>query len=87
MENTTIAGILILCSLMLAVMSAWSLNTFIRLNNARKTYNSGDAFEDATHISPLYCKGGLIIASVMLVVSVGIFATTLYQIRSYLYRR
>lgn len=75
-------SLLLICSTMLAIMSAWSLNTFVRLNKARKTYDTGDAFEDATHVSPLYCKGGLIIAIVMLLVSLGLVvasANIIYQ--------
>lgn len=82
MTDNSYLTLLLICSVMLAVMSAWSLNTFLRLRRAKKTYSSGDAFEDATHISPTYLIGGLGISGVMLLTSfflVVISATKVYR--------
>lgn len=65
-------SLLLICSSMLVIMSSWSLNTFVRLKKARKTYQSDDAFEDAVGMSKTYTSGGLIIGIIMLVVSIGL---------------
>ena len=63
-------SISLICSIILIIFSSFTLNTFIRLNNARKTYENDDAFEDATYTSALYCKGGIGISIGMLVLGI-----------------
>lgn len=52
-------------SVLLAIMSAWSLNTFLRLNKGAKNNN----FEETCNVSSTYCKGGIGIAITMLILS------------------
>lgn len=45
---------------------------YIRLNNASKTYPTPDAFENSSHISTAYVKGGETLMILVLVLGVGI---------------
>ncbi len=74
--------LLLITTIILAIMSSWSLNTFLRLKKASKQAVSSDAFEDACHVSTTYTKGGEIIAWSMLVMSLILLGVVLYIIRS-----
>ena len=63
----------------LLILSAWNLNTFIRLKNASKSYDSNQSFEDACHVSKTYVNGGLVIASVMVLFSAILLGWELYK--------
>lgn len=58
-----------LLSILLIIISAWNLNTFIRLNNASKDYSSNQALSDSCHVSKTYVKSGKVIAIAVLCVS------------------
>ena len=61
------------------VLSAWSLNTFLRLKAARNEYPSDDAYEDACHVSITYTKGGEVIAALVLGLSGLLLGFLLYK--------
>lgn len=60
----------LLYTILLAVLTSLALNTMLRLNNARKTYPSNDAFENATHLSSIYVKLSIGLYSVILGASI-----------------
>jgi hypothetical protein len=70
--------LLLITTIIIIIMSAWSLNTFIRLKNVLDESISNEAFEDANHMSVLYVKGGKIIAFGILVIFTIVFAILLY---------
>lgn len=61
---------ILILSLILVIMSAWSLNTFRRLSKANDSYDSSRVFEDSCHVSSTYVKGGNIIAYTLLACSI-----------------
>lgn len=58
-----------LLSILLIIISAWNLNTFIRLDNASNNYSSNQALSDSCHVSKTYVTSGKIIAIAVLCVS------------------
>lgn len=58
-----------LLSILLIIISAWNLNTFIRLDNASKDYSSNQALSDSCHVSKMYVKSGKYIAIAVLCIS------------------
>lgn len=73
--------LLLLTAIALVIMSAWSLNTFLRLKKA-STEMSKNSFEDTCHVSVNYTRGGEIIAIVMLVLSSLVMLVTLYEMHT-----
>jgi hypothetical protein len=51
---------ILIISITLVVVSAFSVNTLMRLKSAYKEYPSELAFEDATHVPFRYVKYGLV---------------------------
>lgn len=72
--------LLIVISIMLVIMSSWSLANFIRLHDASKQYKNDTEFENACHLSKKYVKYGFVIAVVMLVISIIIMGVSLFSI-------
>jgi len=76
------SSLLLITTIIIIIMSAWSLNTFIRLKNVLDESISNEAFEDINHMSALYINGGKIIACGMLVIFTIIFAVLLYLLKN-----
>lgn len=74
--------LLLLISVMLVIMAAWNLNTFLRLRQASTTYSSGDAFENACHVSTTYTNGGVWVAVIMLGISLVLLGIVLIKIKN-----
>ena len=72
--------LLLLVSVMLLVLSAWNLNTFIRLEKASGDYPNDQEFEDSCHVSKTYTNGGRVVAIVMVVVSVIVLLVSCFTI-------
>lgn len=68
--------LLLIVSVMLVILSAWNLSTFIRLEKTANDYSSSQDFEDSCHMSKTYTKSGRTVAIVMLTVSIVILATS-----------
>lgn len=64
--------LVLILSILLIITTSLALNTYIRLNNASKTYPTPDAFENSSHISTAYVKGGETLMILVLVLGVGI---------------
>lgn len=69
-----------LLSLMLVVVSAWSLGTFIRLNRASKNYKNNTVFESACQLSKEYVTAGLWIGITITLLSLALFAINSYYV-------
>jgi hypothetical protein len=59
----------LILSIILVIVSAFSLNTLTRLYSASKEYPTNLAFEDATHISLTYAKYGRVLMALVLLFS------------------
>ena len=62
--------LLLIISFMLVIISAWTLNIFIRLEKASSNYNSDEMFDTACHVSKKYSKYGKIMATIFFVISI-----------------
>lgn len=69
-----------LLSLMLVVVTAWSVGTFLRLNSASKKYNNNKDFESACQLSNEYVKAGVWMGIAILLISVVVFAMSSYNV-------
>jgi hypothetical protein len=74
--------IVLILSILLVITASLSLNTYIRLYNASKTYPSLDAFEDACNISKTYVTGSMFLMILVLVFGFGLFLLTCWQMYS-----
>lgn len=61
--------LLLLTSIALVIMSAWSLNTFRRLKKAEQQHSTNEDLLDSCHVSKQYVESGKWVAIVMLTVS------------------
>ncbi len=61
--------LLLVVAIILVIVTALGLNTFLRLNNASKEFGSNDAYEDACHLSLTYTKGAMWLFSILFVFS------------------
>jgi len=61
--------LLFLVTVLLVIVSAWSLGTFIKLGNAFKKYDSDKVFNSACNLSIEYIKASVIISFLILVLS------------------
>lgn len=69
--------------MLLVFSSAFSLNNFLNLRQAKRTYPSADAYEDACHLSAMRTDGGIVIYIVCLIIGVVLFGWSML----YLYRQ
>lgn len=69
-----------LLSLILTVISAWSLGTFLRLNYASKKYNNNKVFESACQFSKEYVTTGLWVGGIILFLSLFIVVMSSYNV-------
>lgn len=67
-------------SSMLIFMSAWSLNTFTRLNEVSKTYGGLETFSSACELTEEHVATGLWISRTVLPISVVILLISSYQL-------
>ncbi len=73
--------LLLLTVLILGVISGLSYNTYSRLKKASNQYETDDAFEDASHLSITYVKGGKILSGILIFVSLVMMAISCYLIK------
>ena len=72
--------LMFLLSLMLVVVTAWSVGTFLRLKNASKKYNNNKVFESACQLSKEYVTTGIWMGVVILLLSLVVFAMCSYNV-------
>jgi Na+-driven multidrug efflux pump len=72
--------LMFLLSLMLVVVTAWSVGTFLRLNSASKKYNNNKVFESACQLSKEYVATGMWMGVVILLLSLVVFAMSSYNV-------
>lgn len=72
--------LLFLISLMLTIVSAWSLSTFMRLDKASTKYKNNKVFEAACQMSKEYVKTGLLMGSVITILSLAVVAIASYGV-------
>ncbi len=68
-----------LLSLMLVIVSAWSLATFLRLSRASKKYKNNKVFESACQLSKAYVTTGTWMGVSITVLSLTVLALTSYS--------
>lgn len=61
--------LILLLSLLLIIISSWSLGTFMRLNKVVNNYNSDRTLESACQVSKQYVQTGLVLGYIITVVS------------------
>lgn len=64
--------LILLLAILLILTASLSLNTYLRLRSASKTYSTPHAFEDASHISLTYVKIAEILMILILIFAVSI---------------
>lgn len=70
--------LMFLLTLMFIIVTAWSLGTFLRLDNASKKYNNNKVFEFACQVSKEYVTIGIWFGAVSLLLSLMLFAFISY---------
>jgi hypothetical protein len=75
MNAAIIGQLLLLVSVLLVVFSAFTLNTFLNLRQANRSYPTNHAYEDACHLSNTRTNGGIILSSIFL--GIGVILTLL----------
>lgn len=61
--------LLFLITLLLVIISAWSLSTFLRLNRAKGQYKTDKVLQTACQVSKMYVSTGLSVATVSTILS------------------
>lgn len=61
--------LILLLSLLLVIISAWSLGTFMRLNKVINNYSNDRTLESACQVSNQYINTGLIVGYITTIVS------------------
>lgn len=75
--------LILLLALVMAVISSWSLSTFVRLNGATTQYDSDRTLSDSCNFTKNYVVVGRTVAIVLVVVSVLVLiASSIWFIRS-----
>ena len=69
-----------LLSLLLIVLTAWSIATFHKLIKASKKYPSSEAFEAVCGLSFTYVKVGFWTSIAVLLISVGLFGLSAFRL-------
>lgn len=69
-----------LMSLLLTVVSGWSLGTFMRLNRVVKNYNTDRILQAACQVSKSYVRIGLIMGTVIAILSLVILALSSWNL-------
>jgi hypothetical protein len=72
--------LMFLLSLMLTVISSWSLGTFMRLNSASKKYNNNKVFESACQLSKEYVVAGVYMGVVITIISFIVLTLNSYDV-------
>ena len=73
--------LLLITSIMLVIVSAFSLNTLVRLNKASDDYVDKDVFESSCHVSTVYTKGSLVVIGLVFLFSIVLLALTCVVLR------
>ena len=72
--------LMFLLSLLLTVVSGWSLGTFMRLNRVVKNYNTDRTLQSACQVSKSYVMIGLTMGSIITILSLVILALTSWNL-------
>jgi len=72
--------LLFLISLILSVVSAWSVGTFLRLEIASKKYDNNKVFDSACQLSKEYVTTGLLIGKIILILSLLLVTMSSYNV-------
>lgn len=65
-----------LLSLILTLVSSWSLGTFLRLHSASKKYNNNKVFESACQLSKEYVTTGVWMGTIITILSLVVLVLT-----------
>lgn len=69
-----------LLTLLLVIVSAWSLGTFLRLRKASGKYKDDRVFETACQVSSMYVHTGVIMGVIITLLALGILAMASRQL-------
>jgi len=66
--------LMFLLTLLLVIVSAWSVGTFLRLQKASDKYKDDRVFEEACQVSSVYVQIGVIMGVIITLLALGILA-------------
>lgn len=72
--------LILLLTLLLVIVSAWSLGTFMRLNKVINNYNDDRILESACQVSKHYIQTGLVLGYIITIVSLVILLIASWNI-------
>lgn len=75
--------LMFLISLLLTVVSGWSLGTFMRLNRVVKNYDTDRSLQAACQVSRSYITTGLTMGTVISILSLVILALSSWNLYKY----